>query len=103
MDIDRDGLISQEELERAFPQLGEADAADLIHEADEDGDGLINFDEWLQAMQAIGAETRTLRSRPPRRAAARNAAFRKKFPVAVCLQQLREEFPQLGITLIRKS
>ncbi len=103
VDANGDGLISQEELERAFPQLAEVDAADLMHEADEDGDGLINFDEWLETMQTISSESRTLQSRPLRRAAARNAASSKKFPVAVCLQQLREEFPQLGMKSMCES
>ena len=94
IDTDKDGKISEDELTRAFPQLGDAVARHMIHEADEDGDGLIDFQEFWDLIQAIGTEDRTIRSRPRRRASAWGAG--KTFPISVCLQQLLEEKPQLG-------
>ncbi|CAL1138915.1 unnamed protein product [Cladocopium goreaui] len=52
-DRDRDGFISGGELRASMTNLGErlndTEVDEMIHEADLDGDGLINYDEFVRA------------------------------------------------------
>ena len=55
-DRDRDGFISGGELRASMTNLGErlndAEVDEMIKEADLDGDGLINYDEFVRMMMA---------------------------------------------------
>lgn len=55
-DRDRDGFISGGELRASMTNLGErlndTEVDEMIHEADLDGDGLINYDEFVRMMMA---------------------------------------------------
>ncbi|CAF0978704.1 unnamed protein product [Didymodactylos carnosus] len=55
-DIDQNGFITLEELRTTLIAFGdrptEEDAADMISEADLDGDGRINYDEFVVLMQS---------------------------------------------------
>lgn len=50
-DLDRDGLISPNELKTVLARLGEnltdSEVADMIKESDKDGDGKLNLVEFL--------------------------------------------------------
>eukprot|EP01012_Entosiphon_sulcatum_P041095 TRINITY_DN54888_c0_g1_i1.p1 TRINITY_DN54888_c0_g1~~TRINITY_DN54888_c0_g1_i1.p1 ORF type:complete len:153 (+),score=32.74 TRINITY_DN54888_c0_g1_i1:58-516(+) len=53
-DVNRDGLISPWELRHVMTSLGERmtdeDIQEMMHEADLDGDGYLNFDEFSRMM-----------------------------------------------------
>eukprot|EP00435_Cladocopium_sp_Y103_P020388 s3188_g5.t1 len=55
-DRDRDGFISGGELRASMTNLGErlndTEVDEMIREADQDGDGLINYDEFVRMMMA---------------------------------------------------
>lgn len=55
-DKDQNGFISAEELRHVMTNLGEkltdADVTEMIREADADGDGQINYDEFVKVMLA---------------------------------------------------
>eukprot|EP00931_Biecheleriopsis_adriatica_P082810 TRINITY_DN5627_c0_g1_i1.p2 TRINITY_DN5627_c0_g1~~TRINITY_DN5627_c0_g1_i1.p2 ORF type:complete len:151 (+),score=60.04 TRINITY_DN5627_c0_g1_i1:63-515(+) len=55
-DRDRDGFISATELRVSMTGLGEdlkeVEVAEMIKEADQDGDGSINYDEFVKMMMA---------------------------------------------------
>ncbi len=51
-DLDRNGFIEKEELDVILPNDGEDDAwDDIIKEIDKDGDGKINFEEFVSMME----------------------------------------------------
>ncbi|ORX62752.1 EF-hand [Hesseltinella vesiculosa] len=54
LDTDKDGLISAEDLERCIKDFGEnvtqEELKEMVLSADVDGDGLINFEEFLKVM-----------------------------------------------------
>jgi len=54
-DLDGDGFITATELDGGFRTLGEEltyeEVHEMIHEADRDGDGQINFEEFLTMMR----------------------------------------------------
>ncbi|KAI8074146.1 hypothetical protein BC940DRAFT_290152 [Gongronella butleri] len=54
LDADNDGLISSEDLERCIKEFGEnvtqEELKEMVLAADVDGDGLINFEEFLKVM-----------------------------------------------------
>ncbi|KAI3763717.1 hypothetical protein L2E82_13712 [Cichorium intybus] len=58
-DIDKNGLITAEELQNVLVSLGEecsiADSQKMIAGADQDGDGMINFDEF-KVMMKMGTQ-----------------------------------------------
>lgn len=51
-DVDHNGFVSAQEIKQVMNQLGEAisdeDAAAMVRDADIDGDGLINIEEFQQ-------------------------------------------------------
>ena len=105
MDLDKDGKISADELLRAFPEIGtEQVAMDLVSDADISGNGLIDFDEWWWVVQAVAGEKRSLKTKKTRAPSFTSSETlgslkpeeRKKFPLAVCREQLLEECPQLS-------
>ena len=57
-DLDGDGTITAEEFEKAFAEMSEVERAnlgnikELIATADKDGDGCIDYDEFMSMMQA---------------------------------------------------
>lgn len=55
-DRDGDGFISANELRDSMTNLGERlshdEVSDMIKEADQDGDGQINYDEFVKMMMA---------------------------------------------------
>ncbi|ORZ16602.1 hypothetical protein BCR42DRAFT_415423 [Absidia repens] len=54
LDTDNDGLITSQDLERAIVEFGETVTPDELKEmvlsADVDGDGMINYEEFLKVM-----------------------------------------------------
>ncbi|KAI8335831.1 hypothetical protein BC941DRAFT_429510 [Chlamydoabsidia padenii] len=54
LDADQDGLITSQDLERAIVEFGETVTPDELKEmvlsADVDGDGMINYEEFLKVM-----------------------------------------------------
>ncbi|SAM07355.1 hypothetical protein [Absidia glauca] len=54
LDADKDGLITSQDLERAIVEFGETVTPDelkeMIMSADVDGDGMINYEEFLKVM-----------------------------------------------------
>ncbi len=68
-DKDGNGVISATELKSVMANLGEcptdAEIAEMIKEADADGDGQINFKEFLKLMQVAGKWTAHLISLTP--------------------------------------
>ncbi|SAL95802.1 hypothetical protein [Absidia glauca] len=54
LDTDKDGLITSQDLERAIVEFGETVTPDELKEmvlsADVDGDGMINYEEFLKIM-----------------------------------------------------
>ncbi|XP_068662289.1 probable calcium-binding protein CML18 [Aristolochia californica] len=62
-DLDKNGLISAEELHKVLHKLGEScsvqDCAKMISSVDSDGDGNVNFDEFLKMMNRGAAAAAT--------------------------------------------
>ena len=54
-DKNGDGKISKEELKVVMTNLGEkltdAEIEEMIHEADDDGDGSVDYEEFVKMMQ----------------------------------------------------
>lgn len=54
LDTDKDGQINGEDLKRGVALFGksltEADVEEMLSSADVDGDGLINYEEFLKVM-----------------------------------------------------
>lgn len=54
LDTDKDGLISGEDLKRGISMFGssvsETDIDEMLASADVDGDGMINYEEFLKVM-----------------------------------------------------
>jgi len=61
-DKDQNGFVSAIELRKVLNSMGdrlsEADSEDLIKEADQDGDGQLNFEEFRRVMKAGSANIR---------------------------------------------
>ena len=94
VDNDGDGHITLDELRRAFPQLTQEAAEELMHYADYNTDGRIDFEEWYHIVQLLAAEPRSLRSsalNASQRSHAASAPAAKLYPVGVCEQQLLAE------------
>lgn len=55
-DVDGNGFIRAEELKRVCGSLGEkvteAEAENMIRAADQDGDGHVNYEEFMKIMMA---------------------------------------------------
>jgi calcium-dependent protein kinase len=49
-DLDGDGFVSMKEIERVCNWLSPEAVAGLVKEVDQNGDGKINFNEWIKAM-----------------------------------------------------
>ncbi|XP_068659613.1 probable calcium-binding protein CML18 [Aristolochia californica] len=62
-DLDKNGLISAKELHKVLHKLGEScsveDCAKMICSVDSDGDGNVNFDEFLKMMNSGAAAAAT--------------------------------------------
>src|SRR5688572_4066580 len=52
-DSDRDGFVTHKEIERLCTFLTADAAKQLISDVDVNGDGKVNFDEWLKAMKDV--------------------------------------------------
>ena len=53
LDVNKDGMICQEELLAGFPQVDAATADILMEEADSDGDGFISFQEFAAIIECV--------------------------------------------------
>lgn len=58
-DHDGDGFVTAEEIEELCGFMSTEARAELVGEADSDGDGKINFEEWVKAMTSAGGRMTT--------------------------------------------
>jgi Ca2+-binding EF-hand superfamily protein len=59
-DKDRDGVLNKKELQTAFAligeQLGETEFDQFFHDCDRNGDGKVDYEEWIKMMQELEGE-----------------------------------------------
>ncbi|ETO18054.1 hypothetical protein RFI_19242, partial [Reticulomyxa filosa] len=51
LDVNEDGFLSSDDLLQIFDDLSQEKIKEIIEEVDLDADGMVNFDEFKQAMR----------------------------------------------------
>ncbi|KFK41774.1 hypothetical protein AALP_AA2G170500 [Arabis alpina] len=60
-DVDKDGFISAAEFQRKWENVTDEDVSRLVKKYDADGDGRLNYDEYVKIMMEIRANAATAR------------------------------------------